>query len=156
MSDWMEYMYMQKTKPNNATGVEVKLTVFGPNGYTKDIGSVTTDAYGNFGVTWTPDTPGLYQVVATFAGTNSYGSSSASAYLSVGSAPSASVTPPPTTAPPTTAPPTVAPTPTLSPSPTTAPPPGGIPIEQVYLISAAVVIVVAVAVVAAVLRRRRK
>jgi hypothetical protein len=156
MPAWMEYLYQQKPIPTHAAGVPVTITATDPNHNTKVIGTVTSDIGGSFGLAWTPDLEGTYQVMATFAGSNSYGDSYATTYLAVGPAisPSASVTPPPTTSPPpTTAPPTT--TPTLSPTPTTAPPPGGIPVEQLYLIGAAVVIVCVVAAAAVILRKRK-
>jgi len=152
---WMEYLHMQKQIPGDATGVPVKLTAIAPNGNSVDIGTATSDMAGNFGLMWTPNSEGQYQIMATFEGTDSYGSSYATTYLGVGAAaPSPSATSPPTTQPPPTTPPATE-TPTPTPSPTTAPPPGGIPIEQVYLITAAIVVIAAVAAAAVILRRRK-
>jgi hypothetical protein len=81
MDLWMEYQHMQMPKPKDATGVTVELSAFDPNGNSIDIGKATSDSNGVFGFTWTPQVPGLYQIVATFAGSNSYGSSTASTYL---------------------------------------------------------------------------
>ena len=86
MSTWMEYLHMQKTKPTNATGVPVTLVAVDANGGVTEIGSATSDIYGNFGLAWAPPTEGTYQIIANFAGTESYGSSSASTYLLVGAA----------------------------------------------------------------------
>ncbi|MFB3889271.1 MAG: PQQ-binding-like beta-propeller repeat protein [Candidatus Bathyarchaeia archaeon] len=160
MSAWMEYLYMQKVLPANAKGVPVKLTAVDPNGNTQEIGTVTSDASGNFGFAWTPPVEGTYKVMATFAGSNSYDSSSSTAYFVV--SPAAAAAPQPTSAPTAapTAPPTVAPTvaPTVTPtvSPTVAPPPEAQPSTDIYIIAAAVVIVVVVVAVAAVFLRKRK
>jgi hypothetical protein len=73
MKDWMGYVYQQKPYPGNATGVEVTLDAVDPNGNFVHIGTPTSDASGTFGYAWTtPDVPGKYTVIATFAGSNSY------------------------------------------------------------------------------------
>jgi outer membrane protein assembly factor BamB len=86
MSAWMEYKLLQHPIPEDATGVTVKLTAVFPNGETQEIGTATSDMYGNFGKSWTPEVEGDYRVIATFEGTASYGSSSDSTYLTVGPA----------------------------------------------------------------------
>jgi hypothetical protein len=101
MAAWMEYLHMQKVLPADAKGVTVKLTAIDPNNNLIAIGEATSDMNGNFGFTWTPEVPGLHQIIATFAGSNSYGSSHASTYLTSVEAPLASPTPPPLTLPPT-------------------------------------------------------
>jgi hypothetical protein len=88
MSDWMEYLYMQKECPTDVMGVQVKLTAVDPNGNFQDIGTATTDSAGKFGRSWTPPVQGDYQVTATFEGTESYGSSLDTTYFTVGPAPS--------------------------------------------------------------------
>jgi len=153
MSAWMEYLHQQKPMPTNAAGVTVKLTAIGPDGTTQTIGEATSDSNGNFGASWTAPAAGLYKIMATFEGTQSYGGSSASTYISVVTAPSASPTAPPTTAPPTTPPPTSAP---ISATPTVAPtPPGAGTPAEVYVAIAAVVIIIAIAAAAVYLRRRK-
>ena len=119
MSAWMEYMFMQQAKPKNAKGVTVKLTAIDPNGNYQDIGEVTSDISGNYGIDWVPPVPGKYQITASFDGTNSYGPSSSMTYFYVDQAPSpgASIEPEPTTPEPTTPEPTT-PEPT-TPEPTT-------------------------------------
>jgi hypothetical protein len=89
MSKWMEYLFMQQPCPTDVTGVPVKLEAFGADGSYKEIGTVTSDAYGNFMSTWTPPDEGLYTIMATFAGSKSYGRSYAATGLSVGPAPAA-------------------------------------------------------------------
>jgi outer membrane protein assembly factor BamB len=96
MTDWMEYLYMQKSIPANATGVPVSINVIDANGNFRNIGTTTSDTSGTFGYTWKPDIPGQYKVIATFAGSESYGSSYAETYFTVVEAPAASPTPTPT------------------------------------------------------------
>ena len=156
MTAWMEYLHMQKPKPTNATGVKITLQAVDQNGVVSEIGSVTSDIYGNYGLAWTPSTAGTYQVIANFAGTESYGSSSASTYIVVGNAPlpevSPSVTPSQTVTP--TQAPTTEPTPILTPTPV-AQPQSGIPTETL-LISAAVAVVICVVAAVAIILRKRK
>jgi hypothetical protein len=75
MSAWMEYMYMQEPFPADVTGVDVSIDVIDSNGNFRNIGMVTSDVAGKFTLDWKPDIPGLYTVIATFAGSESYGSS---------------------------------------------------------------------------------
>jgi outer membrane protein assembly factor BamB len=92
--DWMEYLYMQKPRPMNATGVDVTLSVLDSNGNYRDIGTVTSDSDGFFSYQWTPDIPGKFEVFASFAGSESYWPSHAVTAFGVDEAPEA--TPPPT------------------------------------------------------------
>ena len=71
-----------------------------PTATTYPIGTTTSDINGNYGLPFTPEIPGTYQIIATFDGSTSYGSSSATTYMGV------------TDAGPTTAP-TAAPQPNL-------------------------------------------
>jgi outer membrane protein assembly factor BamB len=93
MSAWMEYLYMQQPMPTNAQGVQVTLTAKAPDGSTVNIGTATSDIGGNYGLVWTPQVEGTYKVMATFAGTESYGSSYATTTLGVTSANSSSTAP---------------------------------------------------------------
>jgi hypothetical protein len=86
--NWMEYLYMQRPMPKDATGVKVKLTAIDPNGNFQDIGYATTDLNGNFGKMWIPPVPGEYHVTATFEGSESYWPSDATTYFGVDPAPS--------------------------------------------------------------------
>jgi outer membrane protein assembly factor BamB len=95
MDAWMEYMFHQRPKPTNATGVEVILETIDPNGNFYEIGNTTSDINGNFGYMFTPEVPGQYQITARFEGSASYGSSSATTYMGVAEAPQATPTPPP-------------------------------------------------------------
>jgi hypothetical protein len=98
MKQWMEYLYAQKPKPMNATGVPVMLTAVDPNGNTQDIGTATSDINGHYVISWTPPVPGVYTITATFAGSDSYYGSSAQNYLNVASAPAETPAPTPTPA----------------------------------------------------------
>jgi hypothetical protein len=89
MKPWMEYLYMQQPMPQNATGVGVQLQAVGSDGSTIDIGTVTSDAFGNFEYKWTPTTTGTYKILATFVGSNSYYASYAETSAGVDPAPQA-------------------------------------------------------------------
>ncbi len=153
MSAWMEYLHMTKTIPSNATGVPVKIAAIdcNTNAYT-DLGTATSDMAGNFGFSWTPIAEGTYQIVASFDGSNSYGSSFSTTYMVVGPAASAA----PTSTPTQTVAPTSTPSATVSASPTVAPTPGtGVSTETLLIAGAAVVIIIAVIAAALVLRKRK-
>lgn len=62
MSAWMEYLYMQQTKPTNATGVEVVLEVLDPNNNYYEVGRATSDASGFFSYAFTPEVPDKYTI----------------------------------------------------------------------------------------------
>jgi hypothetical protein len=93
MATWMEYLHNQM--PINGifgdetiTGVPVTLTAIAEGGSYFDIGTVVTDGYsGTFGVAWTPPKEGTYNIVAAFSGDDSYGSSSATTWITVGPPP---------------------------------------------------------------------
>jgi hypothetical protein len=72
MGDWMGYIYQQQPLPSDFKGVEVTIDVLDSNGNYRNIGSATTDASGMYTMSWKPDIPGDFTVVATFHGTNSY------------------------------------------------------------------------------------
>jgi outer membrane protein assembly factor BamB len=97
MSDWMEYVYQQKPRPKDATGVEVSLDVLDSNGNYRNIGTATSDTDGFFSFAWQPDIPGKFTVYATFEGSNGYWPSRAVTAFNVEEAPEA--TPPPTAPP---------------------------------------------------------
>jgi outer membrane protein assembly factor BamB len=157
---WMQYVYMQKPIPSDAKGVSVKVTAVDPNGNFQDLGTPTTDTNGNYGLMWIPPVPGLYQIKTSFAGSESYGPSTATTYIGVDPAkasPAVTQTPAPTVTTPVTPTPTNPPTAVVPPSPTPsiAPPPTGAEPTATYIaICAAVVVIVAVA--AALILRRRK
>ncbi len=76
MKEWMGYIYQQQPKPANFTGVNVNIIVLDANNNYRML-STTTDSRGAYSVTWTPDIPGDYKVLASFEGTNGYWPSSA-------------------------------------------------------------------------------
>jgi hypothetical protein len=158
----MEYLYEQQALPNNVIGVKVHLTALDPNNNTEDLGSVTSDESGIFHLDWTPPVPGEYVVKADFAGSASYGPSSAKSALVVykaQTAAAASPQPVKTAAP--TATPTQVPTPTApaqtvapTPSPVVVPPTNAAPTATYIAIGAVIIIIIAAA--AALILRRRK
>ncbi|MGA2683159.1 MAG: PQQ-binding-like beta-propeller repeat protein [Candidatus Bathyarchaeia archaeon] len=96
MTSFMEAVYEQQPMPTNMTGVPVTLYVLDSNNNYRSIGTTTTNAMGQYSLTWTPDIKGDYTVYATFAGTESYYGSSASAAFH---ASSVAPTPAPTASP---------------------------------------------------------
>ncbi len=154
-SAWMEYIHMQKPMPQNAMGVPVKITAYDPNGNYQELGTVMSDDSGSFGMSFTPQLQGSYQIRATFEGSNSYGGSYATAYMVVGAASAVQPTASPTATP--TAMPTEAPTATPTVTPSVVPtggPGAGLGVEY-YIAIAAVIIIIAVVAVAIILRRRK-
>jgi hypothetical protein len=101
MKDWMGCVYQQKPLPTDFTGVPVTIDVLDSNGNYRNIGTATTDATGMYSLTWTPDIPGDFIVVATFHGTNGYWPSWSETTFAVMQAPPASPTPTPLSLPPT-------------------------------------------------------
>jgi outer membrane protein assembly factor BamB len=87
MSAWMEYVYETQVYPSDAKGVEVTLDTIDPNGNFVHIGTVTTDLSGTYSTMYTPEVPGKYTIIATFAGSESYGSSYAETAIGVTEAP---------------------------------------------------------------------
>lgn len=95
MKEWMEYVYMQKPKPTEATGVPVKIEVIDANDNRRTIGTATSDTSGFFTLSWIPDIEGDYKVIATFEGSESYWPSSAETSFVVDPAPAAPAEPQP-------------------------------------------------------------
>jgi hypothetical protein len=81
--DWMEYVYMQKPMPMDATGVEVVLEALDPNGDYYEIGRATSDASGMYKLMWEPPDEGEYTIVASFLGSDSYWGSTAETSIGV-------------------------------------------------------------------------
>jgi hypothetical protein len=98
MTGWMEYVYQQQPCPTNVKGVPVSIDVLDSNGNYRNIGSTTSDGSGMFTFTWTPDIPGDFTVIATFAGSESYYPSSAETSFTA-SVPAATAAPVATAAP---------------------------------------------------------
>ncbi len=98
MATWMDHLNLQMPIDGinhniTITGVPVSIDAVDPNGNPVHVGDATTDVRGTFHFTWTPTISGDYQIIATFAGSNAYGSSSADTYTTVVNAPVATVTP---------------------------------------------------------------
>jgi hypothetical protein len=87
MKPWMEYLYMQQPMPQNATGVPVMVQAMDSAGNMIDLGTVTSDAFGNFKVAFCPDEEDVYTILASFLGSDAYYASYASTGLAVGPAP---------------------------------------------------------------------
>ncbi|MCW4043885.1 MAG: PQQ-binding-like beta-propeller repeat protein [Candidatus Bathyarchaeota archaeon] len=127
MGEWMEYVYMQKPCPANAKGVDVSLDALDPNGNFVHIGTVTSDLSGLYSHMFTPEVPGKYTIIATFAGSDSYYGSYAETAIGVDEAP-----------------------------PATAPPEYPQPIDNTMtIIGAAIAIIIAVAVATLVILRKK-
>ncbi|MFC1488173.1 PQQ-binding-like beta-propeller repeat protein, partial [Thermoproteota archaeon] len=90
MTTQMEYLHMQRPidgiwGTETITGVPVTLSALNEDGSYVDIGTVTTDGYsGTFGKSWTPTEEGTYKIIASFESDDSYGSSSATTWITVG------------------------------------------------------------------------
>jgi outer membrane protein assembly factor BamB len=118
------------------TGVPVILTAIAADGTVTDIGTVITNGYyGTFGTSWTPPKAGEYTIMASFAGDDSYGSSTAATTFTVG---------------PAVASPTQAPTVTQAPT-------GYATTSDIatYMIGGVVAIIIAIAIVGALVLRKR-
>jgi outer membrane protein assembly factor BamB len=161
MSDWMAYVYMQKPKPTDVTGVKVHLTGTDPNGNFQDIGTATSNSLGNFALQWKPPVPGLYTVTAAFEGSESYypsvagtsfvvSETTAAPAVVITASPAVATPTNPATNPPTSPTVTVAPTP----SPVVIPPTSAAPTTTYIAIGVAVIVIIAVA--AALTLRKRK
>ena len=82
MAQWMDYIHFQMPidglyHNSTVTGVPVSLDALDPNNNVVHIGTATSDQSGTYSFTWTPTTTGTYKISASFAGSDSYGSSSA-------------------------------------------------------------------------------
>ena len=86
MTDWMGYVYQQMGFPANFTGVPVTISVVDANGNYRTIGTAISTSAGTFSLSWIPDIPGDYTVVANFAGTNAYWPSSSMTSFNVAEA----------------------------------------------------------------------
>ena len=97
MTDFMQYVWMQYPRPTNTTGVPVTITVIDPNGNMYEVAQATSDANGFYSTNFTPEVPGQYTLIATFAGTKSFYVSTAVTAINVGDAPQATEAPVATT-----------------------------------------------------------
>jgi hypothetical protein len=87
MGPWMEYVYMQKPKPEDTMGVPIRIQVVDPSGEYAWIGTATSDVYGNFAYSFIPQMEGQYTIIATFDGSESYYKAEAATYMAVGPTP---------------------------------------------------------------------
>jgi outer membrane protein assembly factor BamB len=90
MTEWMLHVYKQFERPN-VNGVTVRLEAIDPNGNYQNYGTTTTDPYGTFGFSFDPEVPGLYMLIATFEGSDSYYGSTATTFVTVNPAPAPSI-----------------------------------------------------------------
>ena len=127
MTPWMEFVYMQQPCPTNMTGVPVSIDVLDSNGNYRNIGTATSDGSGTFAFTWTPDIPGDFTVVATFAGSESYYPSNAEAHFTA-----------------------ALPAPTGSPYPTVSLPP-----TEMYFAASTIAIIIAIVIVGLLILRKK-
>ena len=99
MTTQMEYIHLQAPIDgiwHNITieGVTVNLSAIGSNGTVSEIGNVITNPYfGTFSKAWVPPTEETFTVIASFEGSDAYGSSSAASAVAVGPAPATPETP---------------------------------------------------------------
>jgi hypothetical protein len=142
MGPWMEYVYMQKTKPTDTVGVDVLLSIRDPNGNFHDV-TVTSDSSGTYSLMYEPPVPGEYTVYAIFQGTEGYWPSQAQTTFGVDEAPPTGGPIEPEPSPTPT--PTPSPTPSESPTPTPSPTPSVTPEAPLITTEVAIIIVVVVA-----------
>ena len=69
--EWMKHVYAQFPH-GDVTGVPVYFHVVDANGNYRNIGQTTTDPSGFYSIAWEPDIAGKYNVIVSFAGSNSY------------------------------------------------------------------------------------
>ena len=124
-SQWMEYLYLNKPMPTNATGVTVHLQAMGSDGTVIDITHVTTDIMGHYEYLWCPPAQDTYKILATFEGSDSYWTSSGQCGLGA-----------------------IAVLPTAS-------PPAAAPDNTFTIIGSAIAVIVAVAIVGMLILRKR-
>ena len=99
MSEWMKYVYMQFARPTDIVGVEVVVSVLDPNNNVYEVGRTTSDGDGFFKMSFTPEVPGEYTIIASFDGSEAYYGSFAKTAINVVEAPAATPEPTPTPAP---------------------------------------------------------
>jgi hypothetical protein len=128
MSSWMEYVYMQKPRPTDVTGIPIQIYVLDANMNYRMIGETTSDANGAYTYTWTPDIEGSYIVISSFAGSESFYPSQAESSFAVSSA-----------------------TPTQAPYPEV-----NVPSNEMYFVGSTVAIIIAIALATAIIIMRKK
>ena len=87
-TSWMEYVYYQNPKPTSASGVDVSISIIDPNGNLNQVGTTHSDSNGYYAFEVTPDMtvagPGMYTVLASFAGSNAYWPSQSESSFTIG------------------------------------------------------------------------
>jgi hypothetical protein len=101
ISDWMLYVYKQFERPADITGVKVIVEVVDPNNNVYEVGRTTSDDSGYFKLSFTPEVPGEYTIMASFSGSEAYYGSFARTGVNVEETPAS--TPEPTPMPASTA-----------------------------------------------------
>jgi len=87
MGPWMEYVHQGRPMPIDAKGVSVSIDAVDPNGNNIHIGDAVSDISGTYSIFWEPEVSGEYNIMATFVGSGSYGSSYATTSVGVVDAP---------------------------------------------------------------------
>jgi hypothetical protein len=77
----------------------VVLEVLDPNNNFYEVGRTTSDSDGFYSVAFTPEVPGKYTIIASFAGSGAYYGSHAKTAINVEEAPAPTPAPTPTPAP---------------------------------------------------------
>jgi hypothetical protein len=95
VGEWMKYVYVQFPRPADVVGVEVVVEVLDPNNNYYEVGRTTSDASGFFSCAFTPEVPGKYTIIASFAGSGAYYGSFAETAVNVEEAPAATPAPTP-------------------------------------------------------------
>jgi len=98
VGEWMKYVYAQFARPADVVGVEVVVAVLDPNSNCYEVGRTRSDADGFFSCAFTPEVPGKYTIIASFAGSGAYYGSHAETAINVEEAPAATPAPTPTPA----------------------------------------------------------
>jgi outer membrane protein assembly factor BamB len=131
MDQWMDYLYGQNAtllnSPPSPDGVPVRILAIDSNGNPELIGTTISDSSGHYSFKWTPDTPDVYKIAATFDGSESYWGSWAQTGLAIEAA---SETSPSTSA-------------------TSTPP------YEMYTIGTGIAIIIAIAIVGLLILRKR-
>ena len=96
MSDWMLYVYKQFERPADVMGVEVVVSVIDPNNNVYEVGRATSDSSGFFKLSFAPEVPGDYTIIASFDGSGAYYGSFAETAVTVEEAPAQTSEPTPT------------------------------------------------------------
>jgi hypothetical protein len=82
-SAWMLYVYKNFERPTDTTGVPIKIEVMTPSGQYQNLGTTTSDAYGNWAFGICPEEAGTYMIIATFEGSEAYYGATQTGYLTV-------------------------------------------------------------------------